>query len=70
MALNREKQMGYFGEDRLRFLLPVTIGKIQPLPSLKHIQAVPVDDYGRIQLLVRSISDDWNKKKQKQRRAV
>ena len=64
-ARERQDNMADF-----RFLIPVTIGDAQMLPSLGHAHAVDVSAPGGVELLVASIEKDWQRRLERQGRAI
>jgi hypothetical protein len=63
VAERRQAEMGWYDGRRLRFLVPVTIGRCRLLSSLKELHAVDVDTAGGVDLLVKSILEDWENRR-------
>ncbi len=61
-AQEMQADMGEFEGQRLRFLIPVTIGPLEPLRSLRDFHAIDVSDPEGVNLLVESIREDWEKR--------
>ena len=58
------RDMGEFEGQRLRFLIPVTIGHCPLLYSLRDLHAIDVSDPGGVDELVKSIKEDWKKRQE------
>jgi len=64
-ALDKDAELGYFEDQRLRFLVPVTVGPCEPLGSLADIHMIDVSESDGVQLLTQSILEDWAKRQKK-----
>jgi hypothetical protein len=64
-ALEKDGDMGEFEDQKLRFLIPVTIGPSEPLRSLTDFHMIDVGDSNGLSLLVQSIMEDWAKRQKK-----
>jgi hypothetical protein len=64
-ALEKDGDMGEFEDQKLRFLIPVTIGPAEPLRSLTDFHMIDVGDSNGLSLLVQSIMEDWAKRQKK-----
>jgi TIR domain/SIR2-like domain len=64
-ALEKDGDMGDFEDQKLRFLIPVTIGPCDPLWSLTDFHMIDVSDSNGVSLLVQSIMEDWVKRQKK-----
>jgi hypothetical protein len=60
-AQEKHEDMGEFDGQRLRFLIPVTLGCCQPLSSLKGLHTIDVDvgAPGGLDALVAAVQEDW-----------
>ena len=58
-AERRQAEMGEFEGQRLRFLVPVTLGSCALLSSLKDLHTIDVSESDGVGLLVKSILEDW-----------
>ena len=67
-ARSRDAEMGESDGQKLRFLLPVKIGDCAPLSSLKDFHLIDVAAAEGVDLLVKSILEDWEKRAAKQTR--
>jgi hypothetical protein len=63
VAQERQAEMGAFEGQTLRFLIPITIGRCELLSSLKDLHTVDVDPASDVDLLVKSILEDWENRK-------
>jgi hypothetical protein len=61
-ALLRDAEMGEFEGQKLRFLIPVKIGDCALLASLKAFHAIDVRETEGVDLLVKSILEDWERR--------
>lgn len=61
-ALKVHQDMGEFEGQRLRFLIPVTVGHCGSLVSLKELHEIDVTEPDGIDDLVASIKEDWEKR--------
>jgi hypothetical protein len=64
-ALDKDGDMGEFEDQKLRFIIPVTIGPCEPLRSLTDFHMIDVSDSNGLSLLVQSIMEDWAKRQKK-----
>jgi hypothetical protein len=64
-ALEKDGDMGEFEDQKLRFLIPVTIGPCEPLRSLTDFHMIDVGDSDGVGLLIESIMEDWAKRQKK-----
>jgi len=64
-ARETDADMGEFEDQRLRFLIPVTIGPCEPLRSLTDFHMIDVGESDGVNLLVQSIMEDWEKRQKK-----
>ncbi len=65
-AMQRQAEMGEFEDQRLRFLIPVSVGPSKPLGSLKAFHMIDVREADGIKDLAQSILEDWEKRHKKQ----
>lgn len=61
-ALQRQAEMGEFEGQKLRFLIPVKIGACALLASLNTAHVIDVSDPDGVDLLVKSILEDWDRR--------
>jgi len=61
-ARSRDAEMGESDGQKLRFLIPVKIGDCAPLSSLKNFHVIDVAEDEGVDLLVKSILEDWDKR--------
>jgi nucleotide-binding universal stress UspA family protein len=61
-ARSRDAEMGESDGQKLRFLLPVKIGDCARLSSLKDFHMIDVAEAEGVDLLVKSILEDWDKR--------
>jgi nucleotide-binding universal stress UspA family protein len=72
-ALEVHRDMGEYEGQRLRFVIPVTIGDCEPLFSLKELHTIDITEPSGVNQLVASIKEDWKKREKlpvRQRRAA
>ena len=67
-ARERDAELGEFEGQKLRFLIPVTIGPCEPLGSLKEFHMVDVREADGVKDLAQSILEDWEKRQEKRRK--
>jgi hypothetical protein len=65
-ARERQAEMGDFEEERLRFLIPVTIGACEGLSALEDLHMIDVGKPDGVEDLAQSILEDWEKRHKKQ----
>lgn len=61
-ALVQQAEMGEFDGEKLRFLIPVKIGDCGIMSSLKSFHVIDVGDAAGIDLLAKSIQEDWQRR--------
>jgi TIR domain/SIR2-like domain len=59
-ALKCHAEMGYFDDQRLRFLVPVRMGACPLLPNLSDFHTIDIRATDGVDLLVESIMEDWD----------
>jgi hypothetical protein len=64
-ALDKDADMGDFDGQRLRFLIPVTVGSCEPLRALADYHMIDVSESDGVQSLAQSILEDWAKRQKK-----
>jgi hypothetical protein len=65
-ARQRQSEMGDFDRQRLRFLIPVTIGPCERLSALEELHTIDVAEPDGVDELAQSILEDWEKQHKKQ----
>ncbi|SRR6266446_214552 len=61
-AQQRQAEMGEFDAQRLRFLVPVTLGASERLSALKNLHTVDVGEEAGMDSLAASILEDWKRR--------
>ena len=61
-ALLQQAEMGEFDGQKLRFLVPVQIGACALLSSLKAYHVIDVSEADGMDLLIKSILEDWDRR--------
>lgn len=61
-ALQRQAEMGEFEGQKLRFLVPVKMGAGGLLSSLKALHVIDISEPDGVDLLVKSILEDWDRR--------
>ena len=64
-AFEQDGDMGEADGQRLRFLIPVTVGSCEPLRSLADFHMIDVSGPDGVRSLVQSIMEDWAKRQKK-----